>query len=67
MSDVKKPIAGEWWECTDGFRLFVVGKKLNGSLLCQTDCGAIEVYAIGGDEWKHLPDCNGWNWRIYWL
>ena len=64
MSDVKKPIAGEWWECTDGFRLFVVGKKLNGSLLCQTDCGAIEVYAIGGDEWKHLPDCNGWNWKL---
>ncbi len=63
MSDVKKPMAGEWWEFTDGFRLFVVGRKLNGSLLCQTDCGAIEVYSVGGDEWKHLPDCNGWHWK----
>lgn len=63
MSNVKKPMAGEWWECTDGFRLFVVGRKLSGSLLSQTERGNIETYTIGGDEWKHLPDCNGWNWK----
>jgi hypothetical protein len=64
---VKDPQPGEWWQYTDdeypkGFRLFIVGRKLNGSLICQNSSGAADIYTVSGDEWRHLPNCTGFDW-----
>jgi hypothetical protein len=64
---VKSPQPGEWWQFSDdeypkGFRLFIVGRKLNGSLMCQNSSGAADIYTVSGDEWRHLPDCTGFDW-----
>lgn len=60
MSD-KKPLAGEWWE-KEGVRLLVVGTKRSGITVGEHECGSIDLFHHQHD-WRHLPDCTGWDWQ----
>ncbi len=69
MSDVKKPMAGEWWEYdgVDGtkFRLFVIGPLRNFSnrYYAEASSGSIEMYDIDPMTWNHLPECDSFEWK----
>jgi hypothetical protein len=69
MSDVKKPMAGEWWEYDDvdgsKFRLFVVGalRGVVNNFICENSSGEIDKYHLEPMRWKHLPDCDSFDWK----
>ena len=63
MSDVKKPMAGEWWEIGSGFRVRVIGRKLDGIFLCEERSGKVDRFDIKNAHWKHLPDCDSFDWK----
>lgn len=69
MSEVKKPMAGEWWKYDDvdgtKFRLYVVGplRTINQRFMCEDSSGAIEMYDIDPMKWNHLPDCDSFEWN----
>jgi hypothetical protein len=63
MSDVKKPIAGEWWEIGSGFRVRVIGRKLDGIFLCEEMSGKVDRFDIKNAHWTHLPDCDSFDWK----
>jgi len=61
MSDLPK--AGEWWEESEGQRLYCVGKELGGWPVVQRNNGC--VYSTLGPAWKgrKLDGCTGWDWE----
>ena len=63
MSNVKKPVAGEWWEIESGFRVRVIGRKLDGIFLCEEMGGKVNRFDIKNAHWKHLPDCDSFDWK----
>jgi hypothetical protein len=63
MSNVKKPMAGEWWEIESGFRVRIIGRKLDGIFLCEEMGGKVNRFDIKNAHWKHLPDCDSFDWK----
>jgi hypothetical protein len=57
----KKPQAKEWWEY-NGVRIHIVGITTKGLLSCEYKDGTMSVLRQG-DHWKHLPDCNSFEWQ----
>ena len=63
MSNVKKPMAGEWWEIESGFRVRIIGRNLDGIFLCEEMGGKVNRFDIKNAHWKHLPDCDSFDWK----
>jgi hypothetical protein len=63
MSNVKKPMAGEWWEIASGFRVRIIGRKLDGIFLCEEMGGKVNRFDIKNAHWNHLPDCDSFEWK----
>lgn len=60
MSD--KPKAGEWWEDNEGVRVYVVGFRVGGDMVCQYECGTVGILLFS-QKWKRLDGCNGFDWE----
>lgn len=58
---MKKPEANEWWQY-NGVRVYLIGQKRNGHVVCEYRDGSIATLVVG-DWWTHLPDCTGWDWQ----
>jgi len=59
MSDLPK--VGQWWEDHEGVRVYVVGFRTGGDMVCQYECGTIGI-AQFSHKWNRLEGCDGWNW-----
>jgi hypothetical protein len=59
MSDLPK--AQEWWEESEGTRVYIVGFRSGGDMVIQHECGTIGI-ARFDHKWKRLDGCTGWNW-----
>ena len=57
----KQPQAGEWWQYTD-VRIYVVGVKRNGHVVCEYRDGSIATLVFM-DWWQHLQDCDSFDWQ----
>lgn len=61
MTNRKQPQAGEWWQY-NGVRIYIVGVKLNGHVVCEYRDGSIATLVVG-DWWQHLSDCDSFEWK----
>ena len=57
----KKPQTGEWWEC-DFTRVRIVGHRLDGVVITEAIGGFIGCIE-NEFGWKHLPDCDSFEWQ----
>jgi len=57
----KKPQAGEWWE-HDGYRVYVVGHRRDGVVITEAIGGFIGCIE-NQFGWKHLPECDSFEWQ----
>lgn len=60
--EVKVPMPGEWWELGTRFRVYLIGRRLNGSFACEERSGKIDWFYVSGPCWTHLPDCDSFAW-----
>ena len=58
-----------WYERADGYRVYVIGPKSDGSIAYEANKGGIlfvdspDELAADLESARHLPDCTGWDWK----
>jgi hypothetical protein len=58
----EKPKAGEWWEHKSGAKLYIVGKRSDGTTIVENDRGFVSSFC-DFESWRHLPHCTGFDWQ----
>lgn len=57
----KSPQIGEWWD-REGFRVLIVGRKLNGKVITETVGGFLGTMR-DEEQWVHVPECDSFDWK----
>jgi len=58
----KQPQSGEWWGADDGSIAYIVGVKRNGDVILEDERGCHYNGGQDWNEWRHIPDCTGFDW-----
>lgn len=55
------PEIGDWWQY-NGVRVYICGKTSHGLLVCEYKNGNT-LKMKQGENWKHLPGCDSFEWQ----